>query len=240
MTFVRLAGCNAAALGLGCRSWCDTPQSWQEFAARDLQVEEVLSRVHLPRVCLTGGEPLLQLYSVTELVEAAHRAGIRVHIETNGTVSPPRGHAGRVLSSLLEDTAPRIVGKDLGERGSRGLFDWVVVSPKPPAYVIADGWEGLVDELKLVVDEGLDVATAERLAGSHPEALVSIQPLAGVEGGEAVRGAGRAGAGGPCDLRPMPGAYPAPPWSVERAVALVASHPEWRLSLQVHKILGLP
>jgi hypothetical protein len=38
-----------------------------------------------------------------------------------------------------------------------------VVSPKPPGYVISPEWEGFVDEVKLVADEFLDAAAAERL-----------------------------------------------------------------------------
>jgi organic radical activating enzyme len=71
-------------------------------------------------------------------------------------------------------------------------------------------WEGFVDEGKVVGFEFLEGAAAERLAAAHPGAVVSIQPEFGGD---------RA--------------------SIERAVALVMSHPEWRLSLQPHKFLGI-
>ena len=73
MTFVRLAGCNAPALGLECVSWCDTPGSWDPAAGRPMDLGEILEQAHFPRLCLTGGEPLLQLEGVAELVEAAER-----------------------------------------------------------------------------------------------------------------------------------------------------------------------
>ena len=41
------------------------------------------------RVCLTGGEPSLQIDS--ELIKAFHEAGFLVHIETNGTKPLPSG-----------------------------------------------------------------------------------------------------------------------------------------------------
>ncbi len=41
------------------------------------------------RVCLTGGEPSLQIDS--ELIKALHEAGFLVHIETNGTKTLPSG-----------------------------------------------------------------------------------------------------------------------------------------------------
>jgi 7-carboxy-7-deazaguanine synthase len=188
MTFVRLAGCNAPDLGLWCCRWCDTPKSWDPAGGVEIDVLHILDRLWLPRLCLTGGEPLLQVDSAAELVIAAHGRGVRVHLETNGTIDP-----GPLLGAAVSG------------------FGWSTVSPKPPDYLIAAGWKGLVDEIKLVADAGLDAGTAELLAEAHPGAIICIQPEAGA-GAE----------------------------SVERAVALVMSHPEWRLSLQTHKMLGLP
>jgi 7-carboxy-7-deazaguanine synthase len=186
MTFVRLSGCNAPEQGLDCVRWCDTPRSWERGAGEHLQVGEILERAHFNRLCLTGGEPLLQAEGAASLAAEAHRRGIRVHVETNGTVAPS--------------------GAAVGDSDD-GIFDWLVVSPKPPHYSVAAEWNGLIDELKLVVDEEMDAATAERLAAAHPEAIISIQPL--WEGSSA------------------------------RAVELVMQHPDWRLSLQTHKYLGI-
>jgi 7-carboxy-7-deazaguanine synthase len=181
MTFVRVAGCNAPELRLACTRWCDTRESWDPGAGEETTVGEIMSRSWLPRLCLTGGEPLLQAEGAVELLVQAHRREIRVHLETNGTLDPAAG--------------------------AEGGFDWVTVSPKPPDYRRARGWDGRVDELKLVADDSLDAATAERVAASHPEAVVFIQPESGT--------------------------------STERAIALVMGHPEWRLSLQSHKLLGI-
>jgi organic radical activating enzyme len=213
MTFVRLAGCNAAETGLGCAHWCDTPGSWSAGAGEELDVSEIVEQVCLPRLCLTGGEPLLQSAGVVALVAQAHGRGIKVHLETNGTLPPP------------VDTAPLESTGDL-------LFDWAVVSPKPPDHFVAPEWEGLVDELKLVVDEGLGAATAERLAARHPGAIISIQPL-------------WEDAALPPEFGRSPGEAAAPDQpsrlclSERRAIALVMEHPGWRLSLQTHKYLGL-
>jgi len=187
MTFVRLAGCNAPEERLACLEWCDTPESWDRAGGEALSVEAILRQVHFSRVCLTGGEPLLQLDGVGRLLQQARRSGLRVHLETNGTIDP----------------SP-LCGPDPDADG----FDWAVVSPKPPDYRISSGWVGRIDELKLIVDRGFDATTAERLATEYPGAIVSIQPEAG-------------------ETRP------------DRAIALVMSHPEWRLSLQTHKLLGI-
>jgi 7-carboxy-7-deazaguanine synthase len=202
MTFVRLAGCNASVLGLDCVRWCDTPDSWDPAAGEELEIDEIVGRVRLPRLCLTGGEPLLQVEGVAVLIAAAHRRGIPVHLETNGTIDP------RPVPDLAAGALPTPAERagDLG--GAKRDFDWATVSPKPPDYLIAPGWTGMVNEIKLVADDHLIAATAERLAARHPGAIVCVQPEYG---------------GG----------------SIERAIALVMSHPEWRLSLQTHKFLGI-
>jgi 7-carboxy-7-deazaguanine synthase len=199
MTFVRLAGCNAPSLGLECVRWCDTPGSWDIDSGAALAPEDILDRMCLPRLCLTGGEPLLQAEGVLRTVIEAHRRGIKVHLETNGTVDAPR--RDRPGASPSPDLNP----------ATEALFDWAVVSPKPPDYLVAPSWDGLVDELKLVADEWLLPGTAERLAAQHPEAVVCVQPV------------WETGAGS----------------STAYAIGLVMEHPEWRLSLQIHKYLGV-
>lgn len=203
MTFVRLAGCNAPSLGLACVRWCDTTESWDPLGGGDLTVAEVAMQVRLRRVCVTGGEPLAQAADVASLVELLHERGVRVHLETNGTLPPQFAAVGVPLC----DPAPGVgaVGRD-DDRAP----DWVVVSPKPPLYRVAPEWAGRVDELKFVVDDAFAPSCAEDLARRHPRAVVCLQPEAGE---------GEAG--------------------MRRASAAVLAHPEWRLSLQVHKMLGL-
>lgn len=202
MTFVRLAGCNAPGLDLGCTEWCDTRESWYTDGGEELGVADIILQVGLPHVCVTGGEPLLQRTEVARFASEARGLGMRVHLETNGTVDAP------------------LPGK--GSPDGR-VFDWVTLSPKPPRYSIARGWLGLVDELKVVVDEGLTASTVERLAADFPAAAVCIQPVWG-----------RPGAAWAGREAPLPDRD-----SVERAIALVMDHPEWRLSLQMHKFLGI-
>jgi 7-carboxy-7-deazaguanine synthase len=90
--FVRFQGCNLRCdVEPGERSpggfRCDT-----EFASgRKLTAAEVLAEVLVVRgrgqwVVLTGGEPLLQLDG--ELVAALKGSGLRLAVETNGTIDP--------------------------------------------------------------------------------------------------------------------------------------------------------
>ena len=59
------------------------------------------------RVCLTGGEPSLQIDS--ELIKALHEAGFLVHIETNGTKPLPSGIDWVTLSP--KDDVEGLVGE---------------------------------------------------------------------------------------------------------------------------------
>ncbi|MBN2799722.1 MAG: 7-carboxy-7-deazaguanine synthase [Deltaproteobacteria bacterium] len=126
-----------------------------------------------PYVIFTGGEPLLQLDAA--LVDACHRAGLEVGVETNGTRLPPPG------------------------------LDWICVSPKAGAPLrLLEG-----DELKLVYPQAA-------LLPDHLPAVrfthLWVQPMDGPDLTE----------------------------NTTRAVQWCMAHPAWRLSLQTHKLIGIP
>lgn len=91
--FIRLSGC-----AVGC-SWCDEPQTWDW--SRFSRSQES-SRATVDETCtwavgtgaglvvITGGEPLAQQRAVTALACTLTGAGLRVEVETSGTVIPAR------------------------------------------------------------------------------------------------------------------------------------------------------
>ncbi|MEU3046807.1 7-carboxy-7-deazaguanine synthase QueE [Streptomyces sp. NPDC006984] len=89
--FIRLALCNLVC------SPCDTPYTW-DTKRYDLRqeahyesVEELLAWAvdqSEDLVVITGGEPLIQMAGLTELVKGLRAAGRGVEIETNGTIAP--------------------------------------------------------------------------------------------------------------------------------------------------------
>lgn len=124
-------------------------------------------------VVCTGGEPLLQLDDA--LIDAFHRRGFYVAIETNGTLPVPRG------------------------------IDWICVSPKAQAELVVRSG----DELKLVFPQ----------CGDEPHMYRRLQFQYWW-------------------LQPMDG--PSREQNLRRAIDYCLAHPEWRLSLQTHKLIGIP
>lgn len=124
-------------------------------------------------VVFTGGEPLLQLDDA--LIEAAHRHGFSIAVETNGTIAAPRG------------------------------IDWLCVSPKAGAEIVQRRGQ----ELKFVFPQ--DNLSPEIFAGLAFEHFW-LQPMDGPRRAE----------------------------NTALAVAYCLDHPHWRVSLQTHKLIGIP
>ncbi len=124
--FCRFSGCNLwtgreADRGKAVCTFCDTDfvgvgPDGGKFATADALAEAVAARWPAgaggePFVVCTGGEPLLQLDEAA--IEALHRKGFTVAVETNGTQPLPTG------------------------------LDWVCVSPKADAPVVVTGGDEL-------------------------------------------------------------------------------------------------
>lgn len=78
--FVRLAGCN-----LRC-SYCDTKYAYYE--GEEMGIEEIykeIKRWNCRRICITGGEPLLQ-NDIYKLIDFLLQNEYKVSVETNGSI----------------------------------------------------------------------------------------------------------------------------------------------------------
>ncbi|GJL90552.1 7-carboxy-7-deazaguanine synthase [Hyphococcus sp.] len=188
--FLRFAGCNLWSglerdrAGAVCK-FCDTDfvgvdgEGGGKFASADALAKAVASAwpknsfKGQPYVVCTGGEPLLQLDA--PLIDALHKTGFEIAVETNGTIAAPAG------------------------------IDWICVSPKSTAPLA----QKTGNELKLVYQQ----------SDAPPEAFEGL-------------------AFDFFFLQPMDG--PSREAETAAAVEYCRQHPQWRLSLQTHKLLGIP
>ncbi len=152
--FIRCSGCN-----LKCE-WCDTKYAWGD--GEEKSVEEVVEEVEdyaAERVCITGGEPLLQ-DDLDELIDELLRRKKRISVQTNGSLD---------ISDLVD--------KDVS----------VSMDYKTPSSAMEDEMleenidllrEG--DELKFVIADKKDLEYAVEILKEHVDvANVIFQPEGG-------------------------------------------------------------
>jgi len=84
--FVRLFACD-----LRC-TWCDSMYAVEGRDFKDMTIDEVkreIQKFESKRVCITGGEPLIQRKEVEALAEDLVRYGFSIVLETSGHKDPP-------------------------------------------------------------------------------------------------------------------------------------------------------
>ncbi len=123
----------------------------------------------VPRLVVTGGEPLLQAPALARMI-AALGAGLHVEVETNGTVAP-----GAALDGMVDqyNVSPKLAHSGnpaelalIPERlaawaaDSRALFKFVIASPEDLNQVkaLAQSY-AIVPERLFVMPEGTDSRT---------------------------------------------------------------------------------
>jgi len=90
MIFVRTNICH-----VGC-SFCDTKYTWKKVSHNVFYTpEELLLAIHKVNdrcnmVCITGGEPLEQLDSLIPTVKLLKEKGVKVQLETSGSIEIPK------------------------------------------------------------------------------------------------------------------------------------------------------
>ncbi|WP_127494419.1 7-carboxy-7-deazaguanine synthase QueE [Paenibacillus glycanilyticus] len=159
--FVRTAGCDYSC------SWCDSAFTWDGTGKDDIRMltaGEIVGELRelggntFSHVTLSGGNPAL-LKNADELVEALHRDGVRVAVETQGS---------RWQDWLL-------------------AIDELTLSPKPPSSGMTTNWE-VLDEiveklsggsnpfsLKVVVFDEQDLAYAAKVHNRYPNVTFFVQ-----------------------------------------------------------------
>ncbi len=168
--FVRLSGCN-----LQC-PFCDTNHENGNMMTEE-EIVDAVSAYPARMVVVTGGEPSLQL--TESLVDALHKKGKYVSVETNGTHQLPDN------------------------------VDWITLSPK-------DSYMG--EKAKVVLSRVDEVKTV--FDGSHEPTWIEGAKHYFIQ---------------PCDT----GNQERNKAIVEATIEYVKRNPEWRLSLQTHKILDI-
>jgi organic radical activating enzyme len=159
-----------------------------------------------------GVHPQRSLAELTAEAQAAAAAGAAFVVITGGE---PLHHDLTPLCDALAAAELPLHLETSGVDPLSGRFAWITLSPKahrPPTAALL----GVCDELKVVVHEPEDLGFAEAMA--------------------AQAGAARGGEAGP-QLLLQPGWDSATGQTL--AIDYVRHHPQWRLSLQSHKLLGL-
>ena len=157
VAFVRLSRCNLAC------TWCDTAYTWRfecdnrphrdgiAFERKANQVTlspaETAERIAVlgqKRLVITGGEPLLQVGALAEMLAAL--PDMAIEIETNGTVAPParldvRVYQYNVSPKLAHSGNPADLALlperlDAWASEPRAFLKFVVASPEDVAEVV--------------------------------------------------------------------------------------------------------
>jgi 7-carboxy-7-deazaguanine synthase len=137
--FIRLAGCN-----LNCR-WCDTTYARDGGITMSLDsVLEQVWRINPPYVCITGGEPLVQVNALEPLLASLNKRGTTIDIETNGTIDFSR--LQQFASVCMDVKCP-----SSGEQSNLGLLEKI----RPQ------------DCVKFVVNDEADCQYAQEVMNTH-------------------------------------------------------------------------
>jgi len=154
--FLRLAGCNLNCI------WCDT--RYAREGGTDVSCEEIIREIaEFPgnRICITGGEPLLQGDQLLPLLAILHKKGYQIVIETNGTrdFRPFQPYA----SICMDIKCP-----SSGEKSDHSLLGFISEQ----------------DSVKFVVGDSDDCRYAEEVLTTHPiRGEIFFSPVHGADYG---------------------------------------------------------
>ncbi len=155
--FVRTSGCN-----LRC-TWCDTQFAYE--GGGEIEVVHIVSNLEdfpVKRVCITGGEPLLQ-DELPILISRLLDSGYEVSIETNGSKSI-RGYLE--FDSLVISLDIKCPGSEMHESMDLSNIQRLRKT----------------DQLKFVIADEVDYEYAKVILAQHePQCNVIIMPVGGTD-----------------------------------------------------------
>jgi 7-carboxy-7-deazaguanine synthase len=171
--FVRLQGCN-----LECK-WCDTKYAVEQFhdlktpsQSYGITVKKVYDRIcelsECAKVCITGGEPLVQEEALMLLITHLKRNGRYVTIETNGACDIHRIQP--IVDSVVMDW--KCTGS--GMKDKMNEMNLKILREKDQIKFVISSEEDLTD-MKSVMEEILGLST------DAPEALIGVIDTCGLE-----------------------------------------------------------
>jgi len=153
-------------------------------------------------------------HDATEIVARLRELDVHASRMVVVTGGEPTLQWDAALADAIRAAGFRVHMESNGTRSLAGPVDWLTVSPKPqfhPASIaLADGLP--ISELKVVIDDTVDAATLERYEARYRCEHYFAQPCMNADYAH----------------------------HLARTLALVHERPRWRLSLQLHKILGVP
>ncbi len=158
--FLRLFACDLRCV------WCDTMYAVEGTDFREMETAEVIGGIleyGCSRVCITGGEPLIQREAVEEVAESLIERDFVVVLETSGNKKPPGifSHPSSVVS--MDCKCP---GSGMESRMNFSLYDSLEEK----------------DQLKFVIADDADYEYARNvLVERRIRASVIFQPVYGTK-----------------------------------------------------------
>jgi 7-carboxy-7-deazaguanine synthase len=158
--FIRLAGCNLQCL------WCDT--TYAQTGGIEMSLDTIFEQawcLNPSYVCITGGEPLLQIDDLEQLLVSLHQRGTEIDVETNGTIDFTRLQP---YASLCVD----VKCPSSGEQSDLALLD--KLQPR--------------DSVRFVIQDEMDCKYAQQIIRSHRiPGEIFFSPVSGSDFGPLVR-----------------------------------------------------
>ena len=156
--FVRLFACD-----LRC-NWCDTMYAVEGRDFVDVNIADVIKQIeeyNCKRVCITGGEPLIQKKEVEQLAEELLDNGYSILLETSGHKEPPSVFFTEKCIVSLDCKCP--------SSGMQDRMDFEL-------YKLLRSQ----DQLKFVIQDNADYNYAVNILRSNDiEAKIIFQPVSG-------------------------------------------------------------